>query len=210
MNGEDELLDAVANVGPVSVAVEADQDIFQLYDRGVLQGMGQDGNPCGRSVDHGVLVVGYGTTGKDGSGTPYWKVKNSWGYWGEAGYLRIRRGSNECGIATELTYPTVDASVPVPPPPATHYAQPPCQNQDEVEVEVNGGKVCAAMCATDAACPWEGDGVKATRRCGIEGMKGFCSLQCGHDSGCPEGAKCMKKTLHLEGVCAFPETDIFA
>ena len=33
------------------------------------------------------------------NGTDYWKVANSWNpYWGEDGYFRIKRGSNECGI----------------------------------------------------------------------------------------------------------------
>ena len=32
-------------------------------------------------------------------GTPYWKVKNSWNdSWGDGGFFKILRGSNECGI----------------------------------------------------------------------------------------------------------------
>merc|ERR1711862_539147 len=64
---------------PVSIAIEADKSVFQLYKSGVLQ------STCGSQLDHGVLLVGYGTEdGKD-----YWKVKNSWGSsWGDAGYVK--------------------------------------------------------------------------------------------------------------------------
>ena len=53
---------------PISVAIEADQREFQLYNGGVFDGQ------CGIALDHGVLVVGYGTEG----GKPFWTIKNSW------------------------------------------------------------------------------------------------------------------------------------
>jgi len=95
---ENALLQAV-NVGPVSVAIEADQSCFQFYSGGVLSDPS-----CGTQLDHGVLAVGYNTL----SGQDYWIVKNSWGQsWGvESGYVFIARGTDECGIATENSYPT--------------------------------------------------------------------------------------------------------
>jgi C1A family cysteine protease len=99
-NDEVALKAAVAK-GPVAIAIEADKMAFQLYRGGVLA------NPsCGTQLDHGVLIVGYGTdAGKD-----YWKVKNSWGpSWGEKGYIRLTRGKTghgECGLAMQPTYPT--------------------------------------------------------------------------------------------------------
>jgi len=203
ISSETDLLDAVTNVGPVSVAIEADQSSFQYYSTGVLTGT------CGKSLDHGVLAVGFGTSG----GTDYWKVKNSWGAsWGMNGYVLIERGVDKCGIANgPPSYPLVNGAVPpAPPPPPPHYTASPCTNDDEKEVGVNGGSVCAADCTKDEDCPYEGDDVAATPRCSIEGMTGKCSLQCGRDSGCPTGAKCMKQSLHLEGVCAYPASDIMA
>lgn len=100
-DSEQALMAAVAK-GPVSIAIEADQSAFQFYKRGVLSGN------CGTRLDHGVLVVGYGSEmGKD-----YWKVKNSWGAtWGSEGYVLICRNCNkngragECGILEEPSYP---------------------------------------------------------------------------------------------------------
>jgi len=97
---ESKFLAAVA-VNPVSIAIEADQDAFQFYSSGVL-----DNDACGTNLDHGVLIVGYGTDStlsKD-----YWIVKNSWGAtWGESGYIRMVRNKNECGLTQAASYPVV-------------------------------------------------------------------------------------------------------
>lgn len=97
---ESSLLEFIQN-GPVSVAIEADQYVFQSYTGGVL-----DSAACGTNLDHGVTLVGYGTDavlGKD-----YWIVKNSWGSsWGESGYIRLVRDKNECGITLAASQPYV-------------------------------------------------------------------------------------------------------
>lgn len=93
---EDALMSALQNQ-PISIAIEADQSSFQMYRTGIFKG------PCGQQLDHGVLLVGAGSDG----GVDYWRVKNSWGTsWGDAGYIRIIRGSNMCGLANMASFPT--------------------------------------------------------------------------------------------------------
>jgi len=100
---EQALMDAVANHGPVAIAIDAAHPEFEFYTSGVYY------NPACKndldSLDHEVLVVGYGTE----DGQDYWLVKNSWSiYWGDKGFIKMSRNrGNNCGIATQATYPLV-------------------------------------------------------------------------------------------------------
>lgn len=98
-NSVSALMSAVAQQ-PVSIAIQANQVAFQSYSSGVLTGR------CGTNLDHGVLVVGYGTYT---DGTDYWKVKNSWGStWGMDGYILIERSDADlCGVLDAASYPTL-------------------------------------------------------------------------------------------------------
>merc|ERR1712022_96248 len=48
-------LESAIDLGPVSIAIEADQASFQHYTGGILS------SGCGTNLDHGVLAVGYNT-----------------------------------------------------------------------------------------------------------------------------------------------------
>ncbi|KAM9309962.1 uncharacterized protein KZ484_025887 [Pholidichthys leucotaenia] len=97
---ENDLKQAVATVGPISVAIDAMLDSFRFYKGGVY-----DDPSCNQEVNHAVLLVGYGTEG----GKDYWLVKNSWGTeWGENGYVRmVRNKGDQCGIASYGCYPII-------------------------------------------------------------------------------------------------------
>ena len=89
---------------PVSIAIQADQQEFQLYQSGVFTGS------CGVELDHGVLVVGYGSE----NGEDYYLIKNSWSTsWGDNGYIKLGRGSQynsgagQCGMLMQGSYPIV-------------------------------------------------------------------------------------------------------
>lgn len=92
---------AALEEGPVSVAIDASSILFQLYFGGIMHLF------CGDSLDHGVLLVGYGTE----NGMDYWMLKNSWGAgWGEKGYFRMKRDAVEgkpgfCGLQLQPSYP---------------------------------------------------------------------------------------------------------
>lgn len=104
--GHDDLaLRSAVTQQPISVAIEANQQVFQLYASGVF-----DPSSCGSDIDHGVLMVGYGTD--DETGEDYYTIKNSWGVaWGENGYIRMSRATSDsngpCGLYMLSSYPVV-------------------------------------------------------------------------------------------------------
>jgi len=95
-------LDAIANVGPVSIAFEVASD-FRFYKDGVYNSKVCKSGP--QNVNHAVLAVGYNSTI---SKVPYYIIKNSWGAtWGMDGYFWMIRDKNMCGIATCASYPLI-------------------------------------------------------------------------------------------------------
>ena len=94
------LLHAVATVGPVSIAVNA--DAMMNYQTGIMNVTNDECDP--NSLDHGVLVVGYGQTT---AGNKFWIVKNSWGTeWGQDGYVYWDRDTDDmCGICQQAAFP---------------------------------------------------------------------------------------------------------
>ncbi|XP_065190561.1 procathepsin L-like isoform X1 [Sycon ciliatum] len=96
---ESALQEAVASVGPVSIAIDASSTYFRYYKHIVLI----DSKRTNAYPNHAALVVGYGVEEEQ----DYWLVKNTWGTsWGDKGYIRTARNhDNMCGIATDASYP---------------------------------------------------------------------------------------------------------
>lgn len=62
--------DVVASVGPISVMMRIEESFYN-YESGIYY------EPtCGKTVNHCMLLVGYGT---DPVGGDFWLIKNSWG-----------------------------------------------------------------------------------------------------------------------------------
>ncbi|XP_053331154.1 cathepsin K-like [Spea bombifrons] len=96
---EKALMKAVGTVGPISVGIDASLGTFAFYKKGVYY----DAECDPASIDHAVLVVGYGVQ----KSLKHWIVKNSWGEeWGNKGYILMARDKgNACGIASLASYP---------------------------------------------------------------------------------------------------------
>ena len=98
--GEERIQQMIMEGGPVETAFTVFTD-FEDYAGGIYHHV--TGSMAG---GHAVQFMGWGVE----DGTKYWKVKNSWNpYWGEKGYFRIVRGTNEGGIEDQVVGSAADA-----------------------------------------------------------------------------------------------------
>merc|ERR1711976_13805 len=91
-NNEEAVMTHLAEVGPLSIAVDASN--WHSYTGGVFTDCSFDDNI---SINHGVQLVGYGTDFSQWGTYKYWLVRNSWGpEWGEEGFIKLMR-TGKCG-----------------------------------------------------------------------------------------------------------------
>ncbi|KAH7849557.1 hypothetical protein Vadar_019609 [Vaccinium darrowii] len=95
---EDQVAANLVKNGPLAVGINA--VYMQTYVGGVSCPY-----ICAKRLDHGVVLVGYGSAAYSVirfKEKPYWIIKNSWGEsWGEQGYYHLCRGPhahNLCGV----------------------------------------------------------------------------------------------------------------
>jgi len=202
-------LENALNIGPVAIAIEADQYSFQSYTTGVLTAT------CGDSLDHGVLAVGYGHD--SASGLDYWIVKNSWGgSWGQAGYVYLERhissSSGQCGILLQPSYPVAGQVLPTPKP--TPKPGPPPSNENYEDPGVNGekgcntgemavvdffdipGRMCMPTCKVSSDCLVTPTGWNAADCLLEKGNTMLCAVQCSELVPCHGGTVCTS----LDGI----------
>jgi len=83
--------------GPIACGIAVPQSL-EDYTGGIYNDTTGDLN-----IVHDISVVGYGVE----NGTKYWTVRNSWGtHWGEQGFFRVVRGTNNLAIETDCAWAT--------------------------------------------------------------------------------------------------------
>jgi len=96
INGEEAMMNEIYQRGPIACSLD-DTPIVN-YTGGIVNYTGQS-----NGTNHVVSIVGYGVE----NDVPYWLVRNSWGsYYGEYGFFRILRGSNNALIESRCSWAT--------------------------------------------------------------------------------------------------------
>lgn len=90
---QDDIMTSLSENGPLTACFLVYEDWY-TYSTGIYQHLTGDVVSA-----HCVEIIGYGAE----KGVDFWTVKNSWGSdWGESGFFRILRGTNECSIEEDL------------------------------------------------------------------------------------------------------------
>uniref|UniRef100_A0A2A4JB28 Uncharacterized protein n=1 Tax=Heliothis virescens TaxID=7102 RepID=A0A2A4JB28_HELVI len=94
LQSQEKLKQLLYHNGPISIGIQGYG--VQAYEGGIISD-----RQCNiGGINHGVLLVGYGSE----NGTDYWIVKNSWAEtYGEKGYFRMQRGEGalSCGMMND-------------------------------------------------------------------------------------------------------------
>ena len=93
VSGEKNIMQELYESGPVEASFTVYED-FVTYSSGVYKHV--TGSALG---GHAIKIIGWGVE----NGVNYWLCVNSWNEeWGEDGFFKIRRGTNECGIENSI------------------------------------------------------------------------------------------------------------
>ena len=113
--------------------------------------------PCD-TVDHAVVIVGWGVSSVEDGEEPYWIVQNSWtDKWKDGGRVKIKRGSNTCCI--EDRWMKIDPDFSETYDPDDFSDQPAC---------ANGGTIDRATNKCECPFPWSNGPESEVAREGCE------------------------------------------
>lgn len=102
--GEANIMAEIFARGPIAAVVAVTPE-FEAYAGGIF-----NDTTGAKSLDHSIELAGWGVTT---AGVKYWVARNSWGtYWGERGWFRIVRGTNNLGIESNGDWAVWDGVVP--------------------------------------------------------------------------------------------------
>jgi len=91
-----DLMSEIYARGPISCGIDATAEL-ENYTGGIFYQ--HKAEPL---INHIVSIVGWSQGMVNGTMTPYWIVRNSWGApWGESGFFRIVQGSREWNLAIQ-------------------------------------------------------------------------------------------------------------
>ena len=97
LQGEQAMLQEVFQRGPIACAI-AVPEALETYKGGIYEDLTGDTN-----LVHEISIVGFG----EEDGKKFWVARNSWGQaWGESGFFRVARGTNNIGIESDCAFAT--------------------------------------------------------------------------------------------------------
>ncbi|XP_074042545.1 secreted Wg-interacting molecule [Leptinotarsa decemlineata] len=111
LGNETDIMYEITKSGPVQATMKVHHDFF-TYNGGIYKH--SDLNLNDRHGYHSVRIIGWGEEMTYNGLQKYWKVANSWGpNWGENGYFRIARGTDESEIESFViaSWPGVDRKI---------------------------------------------------------------------------------------------------
>ncbi|GBE62678.1 preprocathepsin c precursor [Babesia ovata] len=111
---EFEIMKEVYHHGPVAVAIDAPQSLFNYYNGVYDDEPANHGSNCDLPLsglngweytNHAIIIVGWGEEDVAGIPTKFWVCRNTWGSdWGVGGFFKMKRGVNLCGVESQAVY----------------------------------------------------------------------------------------------------------
>jgi hypothetical protein len=95
--GEKQIRIEIWRWGPVATGIKVYPDFYMFDAKNDIYKWNSIGPQVG---GHAIVLIGWG----EKKGHKYWLVQNSWGAeWGDHGYFKMDRGTNDCGIESNVS-----------------------------------------------------------------------------------------------------------